>query len=85
MKMSQEEIESAVSVLLAPVNLSYVEHIRFSIGTDPDYLTYYQLSTTIEVRRILWDLGRGIYVHEDAEAIFILKEAMRRIPKSSAA
>jgi hypothetical protein len=85
MRLSQEELEDAVTILLRPTNLIYVEYIRSSIGSDPDYLTYYSLSTTIEVRRILWDLGKGMYVQDDAEAILILKEAIRRIPKSSAA
>ena len=85
MAVDQEKLEAGVRKLLEQNNAGYVEQIRFRIAADAHYLYYFEASTAVQVRRILWENGKGIYVAENADALLILREAIRRIPNTSAA
>jgi hypothetical protein len=85
MSPTPEEFEQCVTVLLNPENLHQIERIRRVMNMDEAYFFFFSGSTAIAIRRILWASGKGIYIADDAEAIRILREAIRRIPKSSAA
>jgi hypothetical protein len=85
MSLHGDELGAAVELLLTVPNLKTVESLRDAIKADPFYLVYHRGLTASTIRRLLWAGGRGIYIDEDSEAIFILGEAIRRIPKTSAA
>jgi len=84
MPLSVEDFDQAVTILLRPQHLEIVERMRLILSTDPSYLNYHEASTAIEVRRILWS-AESLYIRDDADAILILNEAIRRIPGTSAA
>lgn len=85
MSSTPEEFEQCVAILLSPENLHHVERIRGLMNMDEGYFFFFSGSTAIVIRRILWASGKGIYIADDADAIRILREAIRRIPKTSAA
>jgi hypothetical protein len=84
MPLSVEDFDQAVTILLRPENLEIVQRMQLILSTDPSYLNYHEASTAIQVRKILWS-AESLYVRDDVDAILILREAIRRIPGTSAA
>jgi hypothetical protein len=84
MPLSVEDLDQAVTILLRPENLEIVQRMQLILSTDPSYLNYHEASTAIQVRKILWS-AESLYVRDDVDAILILREAVRRIPGTSAA
>ena len=84
MPLSVEDFDQAVTILLRPENLEIVQRMQLILSTDPSYLNYHEASTAIQVRKILWS-AESLYVRDDVDAILILREAVRRIPGTSAA
>ena len=84
MPLSVEDFDQAVTILLRPENLEIVQRMQLILSTDPSYLNYHEASTAIQVRKTLWS-AESLYVRDDVDAILILREAVRRIPGTSAA
>ncbi len=78
MSLKPGEFKSAVSVLLQRRNVTFVRTIGALLAGNPDSLRYFKHSAAAEVRSRLWNQGNGQYIKEDAEALLILKEAIRR-------
>jgi hypothetical protein len=83
MSLKPGEFRSAVSALLQRRNVTFVRTIGALLAGNPDSLRYFKHSAVAEVRSRLWNQGNGQYVKEDAEALLILKEAVRRATRPS--
>jgi hypothetical protein len=78
MSLKRGEFKSAVITLLRGRNVKFVRKMGILLESNPEGLTYFRASTASEVRNRLWNEGKGFYIKEDAEALLVLKEAIRR-------